>query len=111
VGRVPQRAALRCGDHRAAVGVGDEMVDGHEGGYTPFEADLPSIAVPGEALRITIVVNNELHFPSIPPGVIQELPDGSGHQRCDHDFFNYSGLHRSGWLYATPRCPSSRSAA
>ena len=98
-----RRIVLRfdAATHRAAVWVGDEMVVEHEGGYTPFEADITSLALPGEEVRITIVVNNELHFQSIPPGVIQELPDGSKRQRYYHDFFNYSGLHRSVWLYAT----------
>ncbi len=88
--------------HRAAVWVDDALVVEHEGGYTPFEADISHLAVPGRALRVTAVVNNELTFQSVPPGVIQVQPDGTRIQRYYHDFFNYAGLHRSVWLHSTP---------
>jgi beta-glucuronidase len=88
--------------HRAAVWVEDDLVAEHEGGYTPFEADISHLAEDGRELRVTVVVNNELTFQSIPPGVIQEQPDGTRIQRYYHDFFNYAGLHRSVWLMSTP---------
>ncbi len=88
--------------HRAAVWLDDELVVEHEGGYTPFEADISHLAAPGRALRVTAVVNNELTFQSVPPGVIQVQPDGTRTQRYYHDFFNYAGLHRSVWLHSTP---------
>ena len=74
----------------------------HEGGYTPFEADVTAFVVPGEDHRLTVVVNNELTWESIPPGIVEVLPDGTRRQRQYHDFFNYAGLHRSVWLYTTP---------
>ena len=39
---------------------------------------------------------------TIPPGVISVSAGGQRTQRYFHDFFNYAGLHRSVWLYATP---------
>ena len=59
-------------------------------------------SVPGEEFRLTVVVNNELTWESIPPGIVEVLPDGTRRQRQYHDFFNYAGLHRSVWLYSTP---------
>ena len=50
---------------------------------------------------MTIVVNNELTFQTIPPGIVHDTPQGR-RQQYFHDFFNYAGLHRSVWLYATP---------
>jgi len=99
-----QRIALRfdSATHRARVWVDDHLVAEHEGGYTPFEADITAVARPGEEHRITVVVNNELSWQSIPPGVVQERPDGSRRQRYYHDFFNYAGLHRSVWAFTTP---------
>jgi beta-glucuronidase len=88
--------------HRAVVWVNDTEVASHEGGYTPFEADVSAYVRPGAANRITVVVNNELTMESIPPGVVEELPDGRRAQRYFHDFFNYAGLHRPVWLYTTP---------
>jgi beta-glucuronidase len=86
--------------HRATVWAGDAEVVSHEGGYTPFEADITTHVRAGEPVRITVVVNNTLSFQSIPPGVIEDTPAGQ-RQRYWHDFFNYAGIHRSVWLYQT----------
>ncbi|WP_182111267.1 MULTISPECIES: beta-glucuronidase [unclassified Actinotalea] len=105
--RVPRgwagrRVVLRfdSATHRAVVWVGDTEVMTHEGGYTPFEADVTALVAPGEEVRVTAVVNNELSFQTIPPGIVEDTPHGR-RQRYFHDFFNYAGLHRSVWLYAT----------
>ena len=86
--------------HRATVWVNDVEVVSHEGGYTPFEADVTEHVRPGEEERITALVNNTLSFQTIPPGVIEDTPDGK-RQRYWHDFFNYAGIHRTVWLYST----------
>src|SRR5512144_2644576 len=106
--RVPRgwdgrRVVLRfdSATHRASVWVDDAWVVDHEGGYTPFEADVTHLAAPGEQIRITAMVNNELSWQSIPPGLVEDTPDGK-RQRYFHDFFNYAGLHRPVWLYSTP---------
>ena len=100
-----QRIVLRfdAATHRATVWVGNTQVVEHEGGYTPFEADVTEHVRAGEEARVTVVVNNELSWTSIPPGYVQELDDGRRAQQYFHDFFNYAGLHRSVWLHATPR--------
>jgi beta-glucuronidase len=86
--------------HRATVWVNETEVVSHEGGYTPFEADITAYAAPGEEIRITAVVDNTLNWQSIPPGVIEDTPAGK-RQRYWHDFFNYAGIHRNVWLYAS----------
>jgi beta-glucuronidase len=98
-----QRVVLRFGSatHRAVVWVGDAEVARHEGGYTPFEADVTEHVHPGEEVRVTVVVNNELTWQSVPPGVLEDTPSGR-QQIYYHDFFNYAGLHRSVWLYSRP---------
>src|SRR4051812_33846428 len=100
-----QRIVLRFGaaTHRATAWVGDTHVVDHEGGYTPFEADVTEQVRAANEARVTVVVNNELSWTSIPPGFVQELEDGRRVQQYFHDFFNYAGLHRSVWLYTTPR--------
>jgi beta-glucuronidase len=106
--RVPRgwtgdRVVLRLDSatHRGVVWVDEVQVAEHEGGYTPFEADITQLATPGAELRVTVVVNNELSWQSIPPGVIKDSPEGRK-QQYFHDFFNYAGLHRTVWLYSTP---------
>jgi beta-glucuronidase len=100
-----RRIVLRCDavTHRGTVWAGDVQVADHAGGYTPFEADVTQHVRCGEAFRLTVRVNNELTMATIPPGVISIGADGRQEQRYFHDFFNYSGLHRSVWLYATPQ--------
>src|SRR3954454_14142979 len=104
VARVPrgwagQRVVLRfdSATHRAVVWVDDTEVARHEGGYTPFEADVTEHVRPGEEVRVSVVVDNRLTWRSVPPGIVE-----NGRQTYFHDFFNYAGLHRSVWLYSTP---------
>jgi beta-glucuronidase len=86
--------------HRAVVRVNGVEITRHEGGYTPFEADLTDLAVPGQPVLVEVEVDNTLSFQTIPPGVIEQTPHGP-RQRYWHDFFNYAGLHRSVWLTST----------
>ena len=99
-----QRTVLRfdAATHRAVVWVDDSEVMRHEGGYTPFEADVSARLTPGRSHRVTVCVNNELHWHTIPPGRVVTLADGRRRQQVFHDFFNYAGLHRPVWLYCTP---------
>ncbi len=94
-----ERVVLRfdSATHRAVVWVDDVEVVRHEGGYTPFEADVTAHVRPGEESRVTVVVDNRLTWHSLPPGIVED-----GRQTYFHDFFNYAGLHRSVWLYSTP---------
>jgi beta-glucuronidase len=98
-----QRIVLRFGSatHRAEVWVNNKQVAAHEGGYTPFEADITDVVAPGEQSRITVAVSNVLTWQSIPPGYVEDTPSGR-RQRYFHDFFNYAGLHRHVWLTTTP---------
>ena len=98
-----ERIVLRFGSatHRAVVWVNGTQVATHEGGYTPFEADATDVVKHGAENLITVVVNNELTWQSIPPGYVEQTPDGP-RQKYFHDFFNYAGLHRAVVLYTTP---------
>jgi beta-glucuronidase len=98
-----QRIVLRFGSatHRAVVWVDGTQVAEHEGGYTPFEADVTNVVQPGAVHRISVAVDNVLTWQSLPPGFVEETQDGP-RQKYFHDFFNYAGLHRSVWLYTTP---------
>ena len=99
-----ERIVLRFGSatHRAVVWVNGTQVAEHEGGYTPFEADIGDVVEPGAEARVVVLVNNVLTWQSIPPGYVEDTPDGR-RQRYFHDFFNYAGIHRTVWLYTTPR--------
>ena len=88
--------------HRATVWVGDDEVVTHEGGYTPFEADVTEHVTAGRAGADHRAGQQHAELPDASrPGVIEDTPAGK-RQRYWHDFFNYAGLHRSVWLYSTP---------
>jgi beta-glucuronidase len=98
-----ERIVLRfdAATHGAVGWVNGTQVVEHQGGYTPFEADVTDVVEPGAENRVTVVVNNVLTWQTIPPGYVYETPDGP-RQRPLFDFFNYAGLHRTVWLYTTP---------
>ncbi|HTH05903.1 MAG TPA: beta-glucuronidase, partial [Ilumatobacteraceae bacterium] len=99
-----ERVVLRvdAATHAGQVYVNDALVATHVGGYTPFEADVTGLVEPGTAFRLTIGVDNRLTNITIPPGTVATGPDGAQKQTYGHDFYNYSGLARSVWLYSTP---------
>lgn len=90
--------------HHGRIYVNDHLVAEHVGGYTPFEADITDLVVVGEEFQLTIAVNNELTYETIPPGKVDVLENtGRRVQDYQHDFFNYAGLARSVWLYSVPK--------
>ncbi|MEE1621795.1 beta-glucuronidase [Zafaria sp. Z1313] len=93
---------LDAATHEGRVFVDGTEVAAHAGGYTPFGADITDHVRPGERFRLTIAVNNELTQASIPPGRVETGADGRRIQRYLHDFYNYSGLHRSVRLVSVP---------
>jgi beta-glucuronidase len=99
-----QRIVLRfdSATHRATVWVDGRELVSHEGGYTPFEADVTDLVRAGAEVLVTAAVDNILTWETIPPGMVVDTPRGR-RQKYMHDFFNYAGLHRPVWLYATPR--------
>ena len=99
-----QRIVLRfdSATHRATVWVDGQELVRHEGGYTPFEADVTDLVRAGAEALVTAAVDNVLTWETIPPGIVVDTPRGR-RQKYMHDFFNYAGLHRPVWLYATPR--------
>ncbi|KAF4452071.1 putative b-glucuronidase [Fusarium austroafricanum] len=99
-----QRCFLRfdAATHKGRVFINDQFVAEHIGGYTPFEIDLTNIVEPGKQIRLTVAVNNELDWHTIPPGRVETLKNGKRKQHYQHDFFNYAGLARSVWLYSVP---------
>ncbi|KAH7073251.1 glycoside hydrolase superfamily [Paraphoma chrysanthemicola] len=107
--RVPRgwqgtRYFVRCdaATHHGRIYANDKLLADHHGGYTPFDADITDIVGSGQEFQLTIAVSSELTNETIPPGKVTSIPDGRKKQTYMHDFFNYSGLSRSVWLYSVP---------
>ncbi|KAH7385140.1 glycoside hydrolase superfamily [Cadophora sp. MPI-SDFR-AT-0126] len=99
-----RRYFVRCDSatHRGRIYVNDRLTVDHQGGYTPFDVEITELVDAGDDFQLTITVSNELTNETIPPGKIETLADGRTKQTYLHDFFNYSGLARSVWLYSVP---------
>src|SRR5437588_11255743 len=103
-----QRIVLRFGSvtHEARVYLNGQLVVEHQGGFTPFEAEINAFASPGKN-RLTVAVNNIVNYTTLPVGNYQEedVP-GRGKVVTDtpnFDFFNYAGIQRPVKLYTTPK--------
>ncbi|BCS24385.1 uncharacterized protein APUU_40829A [Aspergillus puulaauensis] len=95
---------VEAATHKGRIYINNYLAAEHEGGYTPFEADITTLVSAGDKFRLTIAVNNELTHETIPPGTIEVQPlTGKRVQTYHQDFYNYAGLARSVWLYSVPR--------
>jgi len=93
--------------HQATVYLNGTELFTNSGGFLPCEVDLSETALVGQENLLVVRVNNELHWDSLPPGEVFEQVKASGEvvrmQKQQHDFFNYSGIHRSVMLCATAK--------
>jgi len=102
-----RRIRLRVGAaaHRQTAYCNGAECGSHQGGFLPFDVDLTSAVHCGAWNRITLRIDSSLNWNSLPPGVAEstgEMPAYQRHhQRYFHDFYNFSGIHRSVYLYST----------
>lgn len=89
--------------HRAVVYCNGVRITEHEGGFTPFSAEVSHVIKYNEKNRIVVKVNNELSGISLPNGTTAYMEDGTKMTIPFFDFFNYSGIQRSVKLVVTPR--------
>lgn len=94
---------LRIGaaPHRQDVFVDGIWIGSHEGGYLPFDVVIPHGLCQKESIRLSILIDNRATLKTLPIGEVID----HGHrleQLTYFDFANYSGIHRSVFLYAVP---------
>jgi beta-glucuronidase len=102
-----QRLVLRFGSvtHITKVYVNGLLAVEHKGGFTPFEAEIGKLVLPGKN-RLTVAVNNIVDETTLPVGNYKEV-EMEGMEKIvrnipNFDFFNYAGIHRPVKLYTTP---------
>lgn len=104
-----QRVVLRVGSasHNSKVYINGKLVKAYIGGFLPYEVDITDDLDFNEQNHIVICVNNELTWQTFPPGETQIINDQYGNSykkiKQQHDFFNYSGIHRPVYLYTSPK--------
>ena len=107
--------------HNAAVRLNGEEIVTHRGGFLPFEADITTLAQPGETVTLEVEVDNRIGHSTLPVGNeggtaffgsdnagIPAVEAGKARQQMqgvnlpNFDFFNYAGITRPVHLYTTP---------
>ena len=89
--------------HRTVVFINGEEAARHEGGFTPFMADVTNKVLFDIPNRIVVKVNNELSDVSLPCGDTLVLKNGDKMAVPFFDFYNYSGIQRPVQLVVTPQ--------
>lgn len=104
-----KKVFIRVGSasHNSKIWINGNLVKEYIGGFLPFEVDITNEVKYGQKNNIVICVNNELSWRTFPPGQVYSFEDVEGNkkkkQKQQHDFFNYSGIHRPIYLYTTPK--------
>lgn len=106
-----RRIFLRFGaaSYQAIVYMNGEKIVEHSGGALPFLAELDSSNLNFKNVnRLTVAINNTLTADTLPQGTTvwqtsSRYPEGYFTLNYNFDWFNYAGIHRSVFLYTTPR--------
>ncbi|KAK4873706.1 hypothetical protein RN001_013066 [Aquatica leii] len=93
-------------NYAAQVWVNGKQVIQHDIGHLPFENEVSSFLNFGKNNIITVSCNNTLSNDTVPQGYVEKEDTDYGPSLIQHytfDFFNYAGIHRSVFLYTTPK--------
>jgi beta-glucuronidase len=112
--RVPEawrgrRIFLRIGSatYRADLYVNGQLLERHEGGFTPFEVEVTSVVEPGAVSQLVLRLDSLLSALTIPQGNLDPKLGGVAAWRTGNnpnvhfDAFPFLGIHRPVVLYAT----------
>ncbi len=99
-----QRLFLRvgAGGNKSKVFFNGLLQGTHNGAFLPYEYEIPKEIIVGHSLRISILLDTRLNLTTLPIGEVF-TNNGVQKQSIQHDFFNYTGLHRSVLLYSIPK--------
>ncbi|MBR2023475.1 MAG: beta-glucuronidase [Clostridia bacterium] len=87
---------LRIGatSHKCEVYLNGTKIGGSPSGFYPIDLPLDNLK---ETNRLSIIIDNRLDFQCLPVG---NLVDGK--QIINHDFYNFTGIHRDVLIYTLP---------
>ncbi len=88
---------LRIGatSHKCEVYLNGKHIGGGINGFFPIDLPLEDLQ---EENRLSVVIDNRLSFQTLPPGRIE-----NGRQTYNHDFYNFTGIHRDVLVYSLPQ--------
>lgn len=87
---------LRIGatSHKCAVYLNGEKIGEGLSGFYPIDLPLENLQ---KNNRLSVVIDNRLDFQCLPVGKMED-----GKQIINHDFYNYTGIHRDVLVYTLP---------
>ena len=112
---------LRIGatSHKCRVYLNGEYIGGSDAAFLPIDLLLPELK---GINRLTVVIDNRLDYHTLPSGRIVKGNDlfvydrlgkypiagdeklfGKEKQIINHDFYNYTGIHRDVYIYSLPK--------
>ncbi len=88
---------LRIGatSHKCDVYLNGKLVAQGINGFLPIDTEIFDLK---EKNRLSVVIDNRLTFQTLPVGVVKD-----GKQIINHDFYNFTGIHRDVLVYSTPK--------
>lgn len=88
---------LRIGatSHKCAVYLNGKKIGEGLSGFYPIDLSLETLQ---EQNRLSIIIDNRLDFQCLPVGKMED-----GKQVINHDFYNYTGIHRDVLVYTLPK--------
>lgn len=88
---------LRIGatSHKCEVYLNGEKIGEGINGYYPIDLSLDNLQ---EENRLSVVIDNRLTFQTLPVGKVE-----NGKQIIQHDFYNFTGIHRDVLIYSVPK--------
>ena len=94
--RKDQKYRLRIGatSHKCEVYLNGEKIGDGINGYYPIDLPLDNLQ---EENRLSVVIDNRLTFQTFPVGNVV-----NGKQIIQHDFYNFTGIHRDVLIYSVP---------
>ena len=88
---------LRIGatSHKCEVYLNGKYIGEGINGFFPIDLPLEDLQ---EENRLSVVIDNRLTFQTLPPGKVE-----NGRQTYNHDFYNFTGIHRDVLVYSVPK--------
>lgn len=112
------RVRIGAASHKCQVFLNGDFIGGSDSAFLPVDLKLPQLK---EVNRLTVIVDNRLDYHTLPSGRLVNGNDlfvydqlgkyivpgdkklfQKQKQIINHDFYNYTGIHRSVYVYSLP---------
>ncbi|MGM9682180.1 MAG: beta-glucuronidase [Eubacteriales bacterium] len=89
------RLRIGSASHKCEIYLNGEKIGEGINGHYPIDLPLENLQAEN---RLSVVIDNRLDFQCLPTGKIE-----NGRQVINHDFYNFTGIHRDVLIYTLPQ--------